>query len=160
MNRITLTILALLLSSLTMADAPPRCNDREISGSGEEFLAGLSMPTEQYTITTESDGEVFYIQVKVPFIYEGLELQQINLKRVISGKPVLAAGLAYEVSGKSATSISILVWPSELNSVGFNVTYAKSISCSEGYSYLQRSNAYELVYKHNKKLQSDAKTRG
>lgn len=81
---------------------PPRCNGQEIADDGGELLAGLSMPTESYNITSESDGEVHYIKVVVPSTQEGLPISQINLKRMVSGKPVIVAGLSHEISSNTA----------------------------------------------------------
>lgn len=60
--------------------------------------------------------------------------------------PVWVAGF----SGLRTATKSILVWSSEIESIGFNVVYATYQKCQEGYSYLKESRAYDLVYKHNK----------
>ncbi|WP_370979081.1 hypothetical protein [Agaribacterium sp. ZY112] len=151
MNKVQHTILVSILSSTVSAtDMPPRCNGQEVADGSSELLAGLSMPAENYNITSESDGEVHYLKVSVPSSYEGLPISQINLKRMASGKPVLAAGLALDIIGNAATTKSILVWPSEIEFIGFNVVYATYQKCQEGYSNLKESRAYDLVYKHNK----------
>ncbi|WHI50161.1 hypothetical protein P3339_17165 [Microbulbifer sp. MLAF003] len=151
MNKVLITILVSLLSSTVSAtDMPPRCNGQEVADGGGEVLAGLSMPAENYNITSESDGEFHYLKVSVPSSHEGLPISQINLKRMVSGKPVLAAGLALDIIGNAVTTKSILMWPSEIESISFNVVYATYQKCQEGYSYLKESRAYDLVYKHNK----------
>lgn len=150
MNKVFLTILAFLSSGVSYAtDIPPRCNGKEIS-EAPEFLTGLSIPENLYEITTETDGEIFYITVEAPSEYKGNPINQINLKRMVSGKPVLAAGLAYIVTEGTAISTTVLAWPSEIESIGFNLHYAVYQQCSEGHSYLKGSSAYDLVYKHNK----------
>lgn len=151
MNRVIYIILASILSSPGLAtDMPQRCNGKEISDKGGEFETGLSMPASEYEVFTEFDGEVYYVHVSVPSSYKGLMLSRINLERAVSGSPVLAAGLSYKVGGNKAVSSTVLVWPSEIEAIGFNVTYANDISCSEGYSYTEKLSGYDLVYKHDK----------
>ena len=149
MNRVLFVISSLLLSSIvSAADKPIHCNGQEIDES--DFLAGLSMPIENYNITRMSDGEIYYLKVSVPATYEGLDIKQINFKRIISDKPTINVGLAHQIKSDVAETTSILISPSEIESIGFNAFYALSQECHEGYSYFKKSRTYDLVYKHNK----------
>jgi hypothetical protein len=93
---------------------------------GTEF--GFKMDEDSYSITSEFDGDLYYISISLPTKYHARKLDAINLHKNIDGKVVLATGIA-KAASNGFTKASFMVAPSELPSSSINAVYFSYYEC-------------------------------